>query len=462
MRLLFTFLKTDRFKKYFFNTGWMFTERLVSLSFVFIISVLTARYLGPEQFGILNYASSICILLSPLCTLGLPEILVRELVNQHENMERRLLGSSFAIMTLGSAAAFVLMIISGVFFHPSDFNIMMLIFLIATSYLCDGFLVYQSYYQAHVKMKYAAISTAISLILMGTCQLMFIVLKMPLLWFGAALILQKFLLSAGLVLFYPMTQPAVYKKTADNQTRSDSSQTRWTFDSGTALNLLRDSWPLFLSGLAVIMYMRIDQIFIKWMMDSESVGQYAAAVRLSEAWYFIPMIISNSVFPAILNAKKTDMLLYHRRLGQLYSLMIGVAIMIALPVTLTAPLIIKFLFGPEFIPASSALTILAWAGVFIFLGAANHKQMVCENFTKITLFRTSMGMVTNIILNSLLIPRYGITGAATATLISYAVATFAILSFQLTRAQGILMLKSFAFLCRPFKRKASLFGNSCS
>jgi O-antigen/teichoic acid export membrane protein len=161
------------------------------------------------------------------------------------------------------------------------------------------------------------------------------------------------------------------------------------------------------------------------MLGAEEVGYYAAAVRLSEAWYFIPIAITSSVFPSIINAKKQGEKLYYQRLQKLYNLMAWLAAAIALPTTFLAPLIIKVLFGEAFLPASGVLSIHIWAGVFVFLGVACSKWFILENYIKKNLYRASIGMISNVILNIILIPLYGIYGAAVATLIGHVAANLA-------------------------------------
>jgi len=190
------------------------------------------------------------------------------------------------------------------------------------------------------------------------------------------------------------------------------------FDWVVGKKLLSNSWPLIISAIGITVYMRIDQIMIKEMLDEKSVGLYSAAVRLSEIWYFVPMIIISSLFPAIINAKKISQEFYHKRLQRLYTMMVWMAIGIALPITFYSNWIITFLYGAAYIEAGKVLMIHIWTSVFVFLGVAFSQYLLTENLTKISLYRTVSGAFINILLNLIWIPKYGIIGAATATLIS--------------------------------------------
>jgi len=191
-----------------------------------------------------------------------------------------------------------------------------------------------------------------------------------------------------------------------------------------------------------MIYMRIDQVMIKNMMSDEAVGYYSAAVRLCEAWYFIPVTLCNAIFPAIVNAKNVSEQFYNNRMQKLYDLLTWLAIGIAIPVTIFSALIIQLLFGADFAEASPVLTVYIWAGVAVFLGVASSQYLINENFTKLSFFRTSVGMVLNVVLNFIFIPMYGIIGSAIATLISYTISTFSIITTKEGRFQTRMMLKS--------------------
>jgi len=160
------------------------------------------------------------------------------------------------------------------------------------------------------------------------------------------------------------------------------------------------------------------------MLNNEAVGQYAAAVRISEAWYFIPIVITNSLFPSIVNAKKQSEDLYYTRLQNLYTFMVWMAIAVAVPMTFLSGWIINVLFGSEYSQAANVLKIHIWAGVFVFLGVAFSKFLISENFTKKAFARTFIGAIMNVSLNYFMIPKFGISGAAIATLLSQFTANY--------------------------------------
>jgi PST family polysaccharide transporter len=182
------------------------------------------------------------------------------------------------------------------------------------------------------------------------------------------------------------------------------------------------------------------------ILDDRAVGIYSAAVRISEVWYFIPMAIAASVFPAIIEAKKKSEEFYCQRLQKLYDLMVLVAVSIALPMTFLSGWIVTLLFGQAYAASGIVLAIHIWAGVFVFLGVASGKWFLVENLQKLAFYRTFWGMVINILLNVLLIPKYGVVGAAIATVISYSIAALWFDAFNKdTRAMFIMKIRSLTF-----------------
>ena len=436
-----TAISLQGFKRYFANTSWLMGHRVLSMVVALFVGVYVARYLGPERFGLLSYAGSFVGLFTALATLGLDGILVRELV---KNPERRdeLLGTAFWLKA-GGAIIVCVCIATAIPFSHNDTQTNIMIAIIAFAVIFQAFNVIDFNFQATVKSRYVVYAQLISLVVSSITKLVFVRISAPLVWFACVFLLDAVVLSVGLI--------AVYLQTTDKMWY-------WKWRWHTAKELLKDSWPLILSGMAISIYMKIDQVMIKEMLDAGSVGNYAAAVRLSEAWYFIPMAITSSVFPAIINAKKQSKELYYQRLQKLYDLMVWLAVAIALPTTFLAPWVIRVLYGDAFSPAAEVLSIHIWAGVFVFLGVASSQYLIAENYTRISFYRTFIGTIVNVILNIILIPKYGVNGAASATLISYFVATFSMGFIPKTKRQVVLMLKSFLLPIKIFRERVCFIG----
>lgn len=421
--------RSEAFIKYFKNTGWLLTEKLIRIFFGFTVNILLVRYLGAEDFGVFSYALSYVGLFTALATLGLDSIITRELVNR-PNDKRKILGSVFILRLIGASTAFILILSILIVTGESKVNTTAILIL-STGMFFQSFYVIEYFFHAQVKGKFVAIVQSSSIIITSLIKLYFIFTEASLIAFVIVQAAEIIIIAFGFVLTYKFQKEKIFD---------------WKFDKTISINLLKDAWPLILAGVVVGIYVRIDQIMIEKMLNSRELGFYAAAVRLCEVWYFIPMVITTSLFPAILNAKKTDENLYLNRMQKLYDLMSIISIGIALPVTFLSVFIMSTLYGNEFIIGSTVLTVYIWAGVPTFLGVASSQYLISENLTKISFYRTSIGLIANIFLNLVLIPKYGINGAAYATLISYTIATLSIGTNKKTFPQLVLIIKSLFFV----------------
>jgi O-antigen/teichoic acid export membrane protein len=395
------------FRRYFFNTSWMFAEQVLRIIAGLFVGIYVARYLGPEQFGIYSYAAAFVSLFGAIAGLGLNGIVVRDLVN-HPQERDVYLGTAFwlklcgALLTLGLLAVVVQ-------FTGNDATTKLYIFIIASGLIFQSFDVVDFYFQSKVLSKYVSMARLIQLALSSVLKLYFIFIQADLFWFVLVSLIDQISLALALAFAW---------------WRQKLGSFFVRFELVTAKAMLRNSWPLILSGIAVTLYMRIDQVMIKEMLGEREVGLYSAAVKLSEAWYFVPVIITTSLFPAIVNAKKISQELYYQRMQRLCTLMTWLAIAVALPMTFMADWLVSLLYGHHYREAGSVIAIHIWGAVFVFLGIASGVFFTAENYTRKSLYRTASGAVSNMLLNLALIPSYGINGAAVATVLSQFVANY--------------------------------------
>ncbi len=409
------------FKRYFVNTGWLFFEKISKMVITLFVGVYVARYLGPSNYGLLSYAISWVVLFSAIATLGLDKIVIRDLVRDEKKRDE-LLGTTFFLKITGSILLLGILAVA-VRFTTNDNFTNLLIFVIALTTIFQSFNVINFYFQSRVLSKYVVYARMVSGISSAIIKLLLIYFKMGLMYFAAVMVVESVILAIGLIITY-------------TKQKLNISIRRPKFN--LAKRLLRDSWPLMLSGIAISIYMRIDQVMIKEMLDTRAVGNYAVAVKLSEVWYFIPMAITGSLFPAIINAKKISEKIYYGRLQKLYDLMTWLAIGIALLATFLANDIIRLLFGAQYQDAAGVLRIYIWASIAVFFGTAWSKWILVENGQKIIVYFHIVSMAVNIVLNVLMIKQYGIVGAAWATVISYSTGQlFALLLYR--RKLGLIM-----------------------
>ena len=422
-------ITSSGFLRYFKNTSWLMLGNVFRLLVGLVVGIYVAKYLGPKQFGLLSYSLAYAGLFSAVASMGLDSIVVRELVNNPKQRDE-LLGTSAFLKLFGVGVMWISIFISIQFISNDEFT-NILIAIIALSSVFQVFNVIDFNFQAEVKSKYVVIAQIIQLIIGSIAKLYLVWNEFPLIWFVVVIFLDGLILSLGLIWFY-------YKKI--------DQLFLWKIRTPLAMSLMKDAWPLILAGVAVSLYMRVDQVMIAKMLDMKSVGEYAVAVKLSEVWNFIPMIVCASLLPALVNAKARDEKLYIKRLQYLYDLMVWIVMPIAICMTFLSTDLILFLYGREYEAAGPILSIYIWAGLATFLGIASSQFLTVENLLRLSMYRTLAGLVVNVGLNYVLIPIYGISGAAISTLLSYFIATFMLVAFNKTRYQCLLMFKSMLFI----------------
>lgn len=393
------------FKRYFANTGWMFFGQIFSLLISFFVGVWLARYLGPENFGVLSYALAFAGLFAFFADFGIGGILNRELVKFPEKRDE-LLGTGFFIKLFGgftafSIVAFITLIIKATLITK------ILIVLFAFSFILQAINVINIFFYSKVDSKKNVRVVIVATTISSFLKIFTIVMGQGVLWIMFIYVLDSVWQAIGFMLTYR---------------RYGLKIGDWKFNKSLAREIIRDSLPLMFASVAGFIYLRIDQVMVGKLMGIREVGFYAVAVRLVEVWYFLPAIICGSLFPAIINAKKTNEVIYHKRLKALYLLMVGISIAIAIPTTILAPWITSTFFGQEYMQSTIILQIYVWSSIGLFLGTAITQYFLSENKTMATFYFNFLSMLANVILNLILIPRIGLIGAAVATLISYSVA----------------------------------------
>jgi len=399
----FKSLKNNQgFMKYFKNTSWLLGEKVLRLLVALFVGIWVARYLGPKQFGLLNYAQSFVGLFMVIASMGLDSIVVKELVNDKSTINKTL-GTAFILKLIGAIIVFLLIYIS-IHLTSNDSETNFLIYIIMLGTIGQAFNVIDLFFQSQVISKYAVYANLGSMLISSCAKIILILSEAPLIAFAIVSTIDVFVVAIGLLYFYSKQGFNIFS---------------WQISLVQGKKLLSLSWPLILSGFVVSIYMKIDQVMIKEFLDNESVGYYAAAVKVSSIWLFLPMIIANSLFPAIINAKNISYALYYERLQKMYILIIWFAIVFAIFVSVFAKGIVYFLYGKAYMLSSNVLIIHVWSGIFIGLLAVSGKWYIIENLTKHIFMRNAIGLLINVGMNIILIPIYSIKGAAFATLVSY-------------------------------------------
>ncbi|KPU52965.1 polysaccharide biosynthesis family protein [Pseudomonas fluorescens] len=346
----------------------------------------------------LSYVLAISTFILCVARLGMDAVLIRELVNNPEK-NKQLMGTAFWLMLLAALACYIVAAL-GISLMDEVSSIKIYAYIVSASAFFTSFLVIDYFFQSQIKAKYSAICKTLALLLMSLAKLGLIFAGAELFWFAIASLLDHVVLAAFLLLAIIRTREIEFLR---------------HFNLIDAMSMLRSSWPMVLTAVASMVFMRIDQVMIRSMLGLHELGIYSAAVKVYESWIILPYVITISLLPAIIKLKQGDEQNYHRKLCQLFRAVIWLSVLAAIIISLFSTPIMTIAFGSQYTQSASVLSIVMWTAVFASMSSVSARYFNAENMEKKIALRTAVAAVVNIILNLLLIPQYGIEGAAIAT-----------------------------------------------
>lgn len=412
-------------KALFYNTSWLVSEKALRNILELILSILLVRYLQPELFGVYSYCLAVLSLFLVLSKLGVDPVLVKECVDQ-KDMTDQLMTSVFWLRVFGGLLAATLMLFFAFLFSEQQERLFLTV--LVFSLLFSPFLIVEFYFQAFNKNKIPAICRVAQLALFFPLKVFLLVYKFDLIYFLLAVLMEGVFLSCSYVYVY-------------------WQECRTLFFNAPSVSIMKRflklSWPLFFAAISVIVYMKIDQVMIRHLLGEYETGIYSAAARISEAWYFIPVLVCASLFPSLIRSKEKGQDVYKRNLMSLFCLLSFVSIMAIVVCWIFSRYFIVTVFGDEYAASVDVLNLHILSGLFVCFGVASGYWLLNEGLQILSLYRTVAGAVVNVVLNLVLIPVMGIYGAALSTLVSYAVSgLFADLFYEETRDMFWMKLKS--------------------
>lgn len=401
-------MRSDSLMKILRNVSWLAFDRVLRVVVGVFIGAWLARYLGPDRYGAFSYAIAFFLLFTPIANLGMTSIVVRELVREPTEGEATV-KAAFLLHLIGSVFAAALATAIIVFVRDNQDIVVSVVAIISISSILNCSAVIKYWYEAQVRSHIVVWLDTATLFVRSMMTVYLIATEATLINFAFLFLLESLMSFILLLSVYRVLERKKLFGLPDYRKI-------WT--------IARDSFPLMLSSAAILVYMRVDQIMLGELLNDSAVGVYSVAVKISEISYVVPIIVVASIFPNILQLKNYDNALYKIRIQNLLSLIFVLTMSFGLLTTIFGSLIVSTLFGPAYSQAGYILMIHIWSCVFVGLGVVGNSWYLAENLEKIILTRVLVGTVANIILNFLLIPKYGGIGAAYATLISQAISAY--------------------------------------
>lgn len=412
------------------NISWLIGARIIQMIFSFIVGILTARYLGPNNYGLINYGAVYTGIFSSVCSLGLNSIVVKELIDKKDS-QGETLGTIIVLKFIASSLSVIAIYSLSSIIDANSSLTRDVVLLCSFGLIFQSFTIFEFWFQSRLESKMTALATMIAYIIVSVYRVYLLINGYEVRWFAVATSIDY--LCIALILYL------IYK-------HSGGPQLKFSFDR--AKSMIQISYHFILSSLMVSIYGNTDKFMIQHILkDGSEVGYYSTAVSICSMWTFVLQAIIDSFTPTIMEMHKTDYQKYKKRNIQLYAIIFYISLFVSLFIMLFANFGISFLYGNSYLGAVAPLRIVTWYTAFSYLGVARNAWIVCENKQKYLKYLYISAALLNIVLNFFLIPLLGSSGAALASLITQ-IFTSIILPFFIKEIRENAMMIVYAILGR--------------
>ena len=382
------------------NATWIIVCRIAQAVFGLIINMFTARYLGPSNFGLITYATSLVTFVVPIMQLGFNNILVQEIVNNPDS-EGVTLGTSIILDLISSICCMIGVTSFAFIANASEPTTIIVCFLYSFILIFRSFELMQYWYQAKLLSKYTSVISLLAYFIVSGYKVFLLITEKSVYWFAVSNAFDYALISIGMLFMYH---------------KLGGKKLRFSLSVGKAM--FSRSKHYILSSMMVVVFAQTDKIMLKLMIDESATGYYGAAVACAALSSFLFDAIIDSFRPSIFEGQKKSVEIFEHRLVLLYSLVIYLSLAQSVAMTILARYIVLILYGDKYLAAIDALRIVVWYTTFSYIGAVRNIWILANNQQHYLWIINLLGATANIVINALLIPRFGINGAAVASLIT--------------------------------------------
>jgi O-antigen/teichoic acid export membrane protein len=377
------------------NMGWLFFDKLARMMLGLLVGVWVARYLGPAQYGELAYVLAYIAAFQAVALLGMDGIIVRDIA-RNELDAGQILGTAFALRLIAGILCWLTAVGSIAWINGWQDRSVLITAFAGASLIFQAADTIDLWFQSQSQSRRTVVAKLVAYLFSNGLKVALILSKAPLIAFAAVMAFDVFTAAIALGVAY----------------RYYPCNSKWKTISQQGVQILKESWPFMLSGLSIVMYMRIDQIMIKQMLGGEELGIYSAVLPLATLWQFIPMTLVASLAPFLAKQKTKSEEDYQRSLQNIFRLFSLLGWIICIPMVLLSGFIVKLLFGSAYASGSIVLIVYIFTNLFINVGVAQSLWLINENKPKLSLYKTLIGVLTCIVGNVILIPKMGIVGVA--------------------------------------------------
>lgn len=407
------------------NAGWIIGCKIVQSLINLVIGLITARYLGPSNYGVISYAASVVAFALPIMQLGLKQTLVKELIRSPEE-EGKILGTALVINIISSFVCVIGSISFVAIANAGEKETILVCALYSISLVFQATEMTQYWFQAKLLSKYPSIATLCAYIVVALYKVYLLITGKSVVWFAISNVLDYFLISIILMI--------IYKKIGKQ---------RLSLNWRIGREMLSRSKYYIIPSLMVIIFQHTDRIMIKLMIGETETGFYSAAITCIGITAFVFSAVIDSARPIILEEKDKNSASYEKRVIQLYSIVTWMSLAQCIGMTVLAKPIVFVLYGAEYAKTASILAVAVWYSTFGHYGSVRNIWILAEGKQKHLLSINVTGALANVLLNLCLIPLWGAIGAAVASLVTQFFTNVIIgFVFKPIRRNNYLMMKS--------------------
>ena len=382
------------------NASWIIGCKIVQSLLNLVIGLITARYLGPSNYGVISYVGSVVAFAMPLMQLGLKNTLVKEFVKSPEK-EGVILGTALALNIISSVFCMIGSVVFVMLVNAGEHETIIVCALYSLILLFNATEMTQYWFQSKLMSKYPSIAALLAYIVVAVYKTYLLVTQKSIIWFALSNVIDYFLISVILII--------IYKKLGGQ---------RLSVDWRIGKELLSVSKYYIIPSLMVVVFQNTDRIMLKLMIGETETGFYSAAITCIGISFFVFSAIMDSARPVILEEKERNLELYEKRVVQLYSVITFLSLAQSIGMTLLAKPIVFFLYGAEYSKTSAILAVAVWYTAFGHYGSVRNIWILAEGKQKYLTAINVAGALANVLLNFFLIPIWGAVGAAVASVIT--------------------------------------------
>lgn len=406
------------------NAGWLIFGKVIQMVISLLVGLLTARYLGPSNYGLINYASAYAAFFLPLCTLGINSILVKELLD-YPDEQGVILGSTLVLRMVSSLISIGLITLIALFFESNESYTILIVVICSLNLLFNIFEIFNYWFQSKLKSRVTAIVSLIAYSIVAVYKIILLITGKSVAWFAFTTSLDSMLVGILLLICY---------KKSEGQ--------KLAFSFSVSKRLIARGVHFILPSMMVSIYAYADKIMLKQMLSESEVGYYSTAVSICGMWTFVLSAIIDSAYPPIMESYKSDLSLFEKKNRQLYAIVFYISITVSLLFFIFGDTVVWVLYGEDYMPAVAPLRMVTWYTAFSYLGVARNAWIVCNDKQKYLKYIYVVSALTNVCLNYIFIPKWGATGAAFASLVTQIMTTMIIpLLIKSIRRNSILIME---------------------